>query len=285
MAIILLATAPNVIAQEFRANTTGVWGLATNWEGNTAPTGFARISGGSRNNSVVTLDTVETLIGAGSSGRFIFGQGGTGSSLTIVSGGSLTTNGTTVHRIGQTSGFDVTVEAGGTLNVQNANVSSDVGSTLTVSGGDVDFGVDYLLGSNSTIAIANSTATFNIGDDLSIGATSILNYTFDATGIALIDINDALTINSGADLVIDASLYSPGATTISLATYGSLANANEFDEIIIAPAGYTADVVYGANSLDLVLTAVPEPSSVLLLTVGAIACFYRRRKCRQTIAA
>lgn len=286
MIVALIAASPVAVGQDFLTDTIGQWDVAANWSGNATPDSFARIAGSGRNNSIVTLDSVETLVGAGSGGRFIFGQGGTGGSLTIVSGGSLTTSGTVVHRIGQTSGFDLTIETGGTLNVQNAPVTSEVGSNFTVSGGDVDFGGNYTLGSDSTIAIESSTATFNIGDDLSIGSTSTLNYTFDATGIASIDIGDVLTINSGADLVIDASQYIPGATTISLATFGSLANANEFDETIIVPAGFTADVVYGANSLDLVLSAsaVPEPSSLILLATGAVICLFRRRQRHLSLA-
>lgn len=266
--------APLAGAQEFNANTTGNWATGSNWSTGSKPSSFARIGGGGRSNSIVTLNTVETLTGTGSSGRFIFGQGGTGNSLTIEAGGSLTTNGTVVHRLGQTSAFDTTIE--GTLNVQNADVSSDAGSTVILDGGDVDIGRTYQM-FDATLDIRNSMGTFTVVNDFTTTNDSTLDYTFDANGVTSIDIGDMLSIASGADLVIDASAYVVGPTTVSLATYDSLANANEFNEMLVAPAGYTVDVVYGPNSMDLVFTAVPEPTSLLLLSLFGLTTLRRRR--------
>jgi len=270
---VALATS-SLSAQEFAADTTGLWGDASNWSGGAVPTGFARVAGGGANNTVVTIDDTQLLAGTG--GRFIFGQGGTGGSVTIVSGGSLTTQGTTVHRLGQTSAFTTTIEAGGTLNVQNAGTSTAAGSSVIVNGGNLDFLSFQQL--DATVQINGSLATFDVVNNYTTTADSILEFNLDAAGISSIDVGGQLGINSGADLLVDASGYSPGPTTVSLATYGSLTNANEFTENVIAPAGYDVDVVYGTTSLDLVFTAaIPEPSSAAIVSLLGLVALRRRR--------
>ena len=183
-------------AVEYRANNTGFWDVGTNWEGNVKPTGFARVSNGTRNNSIITLRTVESLVGGGSVGRFIFGQGGTGSSLTIVSGGSLTTDGTTAHRIGQTTAFTLTLEDGGSLNVPNSQVTSAAASTFTATGGFASFGRSYNLSAGSVMNLSGS-ADINVAQAL----------TFD---------NSSLTISDSVDLDVGGGLTLTSGSTASL---------------------------------------------------------------------
>ena len=102
--------------------------------------------------------------------RFIIGQGGTIHKLTIESGGSLTTDSGTDHRIGQTSEGWIIMN-GGTLNVQNGGYSSDAGGRLIINDGDVDFGANSSVGNTSAgfLEINGSTATIDVNGAYTFG--------------------------------------------------------------------------------------------------------------------
>lgn len=246
---------------DFLANTTGDWDVGANWEGGSKPTDFTRISRGGYDNSIVTLDTVETLTGTG--GRFIFGQGGSGGSLTIVSGGSLTTEGTTVHRNGQTSAFTLTVQDGGAINVQNADVTSDAGSILNVDGGDLDFkGYNVGGGSAGTVKMNSATATVDVSGTSSFGAHSTLSFDFNGgTTVSTWDTNN-LTITSGAKLTIIAN-GTMGVGTYDLVTYSGTRTGAYSDPADITITGLDAELVgtIGYDSDSMFLTIVADPSS------------------------
>lgn len=148
----------------------------------------------------------------------------------------------------ETGGTSTYMISGGALNIGSAD-------TLDVGGdgiaGNVGGGSDV-----STFAIVGDSATVSATSDILARASSVFSFTLGATGIDAIDTTGVITISSGATLTIDGSSYTGGAGTIPLFTYGSRTDATEFTTENISGFGsLVADVVYDADSIDLVLTS------------------------------
>ena len=152
------------------------------------------------------------------------------------------------------------------------------GGNLTVQGTGSLTTAATQINTNSNFTIIGSAASFS-ATSLSVSDTGTLNFTFDSLGITSIASSGGLTIDAGADLTIDGSFYTGGASTFDLIEVGSFTVGNEFDELVTGFTGFNTDLVYdGIGGVDLVLTAIPEPSSTALLGLGLGALVLRRRR-------
>lgn len=250
----------STFASEWLTDTTGDWGDGSSWVGGTKPgtTALARIAGTGRNNTIATLDTTESI------GRFIFGQGGTGGSLTVVSGGSLTTSSTTDHRFGQSSAFTINLETGGAINVANATITSDAGGIFNINGGDFDAKA-YNAGSSGTgtVNVDSASATIDIAATSTFGASSVMSFDFNA-GSSVSTWNTAgLSITSGATLgIVGASALSEGTYDL-LAYSGVLTGSFTTGTISGLGAGLSGSILSDGDSV--YLNVIPEPGTYALL--------------------
>lgn len=128
------------------------------------------------------------------------------------------------------------------------------GGTRTLNLGGVAGLGDF----DSTFAISGDTATVTLNERPALlNSSAIIVFNLGASGIDAIDTTDVLTIEAGAELVVDGTSYTGGIATIPLFTFGSRAvgtEAIEFTEDITGFAGLQSEIVYNDTSIDLVLS-------------------------------
>jgi hypothetical protein len=133
-------------------------------------------------------------------------------------------------------------------------------------------------GTTGTLNLA-STATF-------VGASgNLATYLVDIGGLTSdkLAIGGALNLSSAFDQISFNTLSSLTGTSYTLATYASVSGT--FNTVTALPTGYS--LVYNVNGteLDLVQTAVPEPSTWLSgALVFASLLFTQRRRLRLAVA-
>ncbi|MGJ8650256.1 MAG: beta strand repeat-containing protein [Opitutaceae bacterium] len=156
-----------------------------------------------------------------------------------------------------TGGTSTYTISGGALNIGSADTLDVGGDGLT---GNVGGGSDV-----ATFAIVGDTATVSLTNDLVARASSVFSFALGATGIDDIDTTGNISIASGSTLNVDGASYTGGEGTITLFTYATSTDATEFTENVTNFAGLAADVVYGATSIDLVLTSTVGPGDLAIL--------------------
>jgi hypothetical protein len=133
--------------------------------------------------------------------------------------------------------------------------TSSLPSTTTNTAGDKEIG---LLATNAFSARQGSMAVAT-GDPFQIGVLTYTINALNANGTANTTVNFVpKNTNTGASYYVDATKYS-GNTNVS----GS---------------GTTAPFAYTAGSGVTITTVVPEPSTLILLGMGALALVFIRRK-------
>lgn len=268
----LLASLSNSHASDdWKANPVdNDWLNASNWN---AGGGTNTILEGDNGDSTTNLSgDAGSLNGAVKAGLQIRG----GHILNILSGASLNVSGNI--NMGA-AGSGTVYQTGGSVDVDDSLFM--VGShsaSYTISGGSLTTdGISVGTLAASTFAIEGDTASVEVAGALNANAFSTFGFTLGMTGVDTIDSITTMTIVSGAGLVIDGSSYTGGAGTISLFSYSDLADATEFAESISGFGSLTADVVYTATGIDLVL--IPEPGTYALLggMLALTAVIMRRR--------
>jgi hypothetical protein len=265
----------------------------TSWTGGSAVDDVAYDDADNWNNGVPDSADIASMGGAGSGVTVL--SGGITSTIRALnlrgghqftidnSGGTFTVDGnlnmgrgvssTSVSSIYQTDGA---VSLGGldmSGNVTGGSSFYEIsGGSLIIGGFDTfDVGGDGGTGSTgggsdlATFSIVGDTATVSVTSKIFARASSVFSFTLGASGIDAIDTTAALDINTGSVLEIDGSSYTGGAGTISLFSYSTLVDEDEFTLSISGFANLDTEVVYGASSIDLVLTSIPEPSTFALL--------------------
>ena len=201
---------------------------------------------------VATYQAGIPFVVAGTTGTMVVGGTGTFQSTVDVAGAALMMDGNMTVGTGP-----VTVEGtlGGT-GVINSNVSVNDG---TLSPGDLGLGTLSVVGNVSFL-----------GGALDISGTG-------STLTSLSD-NGSLVLSGSETLNVVGSL-SPG--TYTLASYTGT-ESGSFGTVNIPPGDH---ISYGTGSNSAItLTAVPEPGSLVLLTVGLVVGFgaWRRKSYRRT---
>ena len=289
-----LAAMPAAQAIDWVSGQVGDWSVGSNWDGGSVPTLSALARFGSGAGSGDAGGEEATINGiAAQADRFIIGQNTpnpTFTSKVILNSGSLTTDGSTDHRIGQTSEGWLTVN-GGTLDLQNGGYTSDFGGRLIVNGGDINIGRTSTVGGSSAgfVEINGSSATFDLNGDYTFGAFGTAIFTADSSSANVTQVNNTglLTLNAASKLTIDLSSYdfaSHAGSNIVLFDYGTLSGT--FGTVDIIGGGGTLDYAFdqgGGNDAIALLNVqiVPEPNCLLMILAGlAGLCVCRPRRQR-----
>lgn len=283
--------------------TSTAWETTTNWDGGTVPGAGADVyvtqdrTGASGYAPVINSAAAVDYVAVGWAG---FGSGNT--SLTVNSGslastyetnvgnasvGTLTVNGGTAQ-----AGWDMTVGTfggTGTLNVNGGTASTPyqmvlgrgVGSAGTINTSGT--GIVNVAG-NLVVGWAGGTGSLNMN-----GGTVNSNGTFwfapDLGSQANINILDGVLNLKGATQIDVGGTYHVEIQKGTINWYNSLSNGPE-TILAWAAAGKWSGYGSGANiraSYDDVthitaITAVPEPATMALLSLGGIAMLRRNRK-------
>lgn len=220
--------------------------------------------------------------GAGSSGEY------------NLSGGALTTSNLTVGQ----------ADAGTTGELNVSGSSSVTADSLWVGrgefGGAGATGLLEIVGSNATV-LANGDVHFGGFNFAAADAVGDLSFIADAFGVTTLDIAGSLFLNDGSgvgasnllvDLTADANFGTFGTTGTAFeyllvdnfnnGVTGEFAGLAEGASISIG-GGLTGTISYvGGDGNDIVInlftTAVPEPSAVLIASLGMLGLMTRRRR-------
>jgi autotransporter-associated beta strand protein len=268
------------------------------------------LSGGS-------LTAGPVVVGQGGAATFDIGaQSPSVSSLTLKNGTVTGTTGTITATSGYlvesgsvsaklAGGVALTKQTGGTVTLTGANSYGGdtnvtagtllVDGTLDSSGTAVTVNNGAVLGGTGTISRSLNTSS---GSTVSPGDNGIGTLTLRAQGIVtlngilLIDVSgagagscDLLDVSGGLTGALDISREAVQFNVLSalndpayvFAKYGSLNGT--FSGVTNLPAGYTIDYSYAGNQIALV--SVPEPSTFILLGIGALGLLtyaWRRRR-------
>jgi len=165
---------------------------------------------------------------------------------------------------------------GGTVNIA-AGRNLTVPAGLLLDGGTL-MGDGIVIGNIIAVAGAvhpgSSPGTLTVDGDLTLGSEIILNFELGTNADSIV-VGGALTLN-GVLNVTDAGGLGYG--TYTLLTYGAGLIDNTL-EIGILPDGFEANIdTTVAGQVNLVITAVPEPSTLLLAMLAAIGLTIFRRK-------
>lgn len=247
--------------------------------------------------ATITISGNQVLQGQTNSGELVSTNNGAnnnstaiqvrnGYTLTVETGATVnTTSGINVSQGVNGNGANITQDSGSNVNIGSTlsmsnNVTTGGTSFYTIAGGTLDITSNLNVGTAhaATFAVQGDSSTVNVGGALNAELNSIFNFAFGATGTNAIDVTGAFILDTGASLGVDGSSYTGGAGTISLFSYGSREGTDEFAESVTGFTGFTTDVVYGVDSVDLVLTAIPEPSTSLMGLLGLGSIMLRRRR-------
>jgi fibronectin-binding autotransporter adhesin len=222
------------------------------------------------------------VVGAGDAWTFQDLQGGNGT-LTKTGAGTLSFTGTIVStRTGATIINDGTLSAGNTVGTAIGTGPVTVNANGTLAGKGIVGGAVTIIGA---ISPGTSPGTLTLQSDLNLTSTAQLNFDLDTPGVVGGSVNDWIDI--AGDLTLDGTvnitgLASFGAGTYQLMSYGG----NLVDNGLLlgtlsgtADNSFDYDFLAGDGKVNLIVTLVPEPSSLALTAFGAIlACLALRRQ-------
>ncbi|MCY2975946.1 MAG: autotransporter-associated beta strand repeat-containing protein [Planctomycetota bacterium] len=197
---------------------------------------------------------------------------------------SLLKTGTGIQTISGANTFTgATVISGGIL------LANNVGGSALGTGGVTVTGTGILGGTGGSISGAVALANGTLSPGASIGTLAIgsasgtgslfVEYNSTAQTIDVLNVTGALNLDNFTLNFADLGAGSLSNPSYVFATYGSLSGiTNTFTSVIGTPAGYSLDYAFGGNNIALV-TAVPEPSTLALLTVAIVGGgLYRRSR-------
>ena len=167
-------------------------------------------------------------------------------------------------------------------------------STVAFSGGEATFSDYVSLYGESTLSVTGDDATISLNSYLYFrtGSSADMEFTFDASGISIVDGAVRVYIYTGSEPTFtvdaDALVGAQVGDEFVLLNYGlwRLDNITQTgsmaDSITFVDAGstITGDLVGDpdAKTVSYRITAVPEPATLSLVAMGAVAAIRRRRR-------
>jgi hypothetical protein len=193
---------------------------------------------------------------------------------------------------------NVLIESGTSLTVDTGNYTQQTVGSTEIDGtlnGSVDLGGGTLDGTGTINGtLLNEGGTVTPGD--APGILTVNNFTqtsgdllFNIEGtLPGVDYSQLLVTNAatfGGNIEFDfGNGFIPQSNQVyTLIVFGS-STGSEFGSYTIdnLPAGYTADITYGANDVDVsFVSATPEPASMALMLAGLGAIVFARRRVRR----
>lgn len=179
-----------------------------------------------------------------------------------------------------------TLEAGSTFTANAVYLARDNGAYTNVKG------YWNILGSGSTISAASI-----LGGGGGTGSQLFFNFASDAGGISTVNVSTQLQFNGarGSTSVLDLTLGSAltegqqlvlfdlatGATSTGklMTKWGTTLNEGGIMDVWFGETMYGMQATYkgGETGNDVILTVVPEPATLALLSLGSLAIARRRR--------
>ncbi|HZE57622.1 MAG TPA: PEP-CTERM sorting domain-containing protein [Chthoniobacterales bacterium] len=242
---------------------------------NASTTNPLQISGGITGNRPTSTPWQITFLGT----VFVSGDitPGSGSDLALNIGGNVILSGTNTYG-GTTfvtgSLFVKGDNSGATGPVQVAGGGSLLSGKGTVGGIVTIFGGTITGGDTTTVGKLTLTQSLTIMASEGGGGTYLAN--LDGATSDLLAITGTLNIGNGTTLDIHGT--ADGTTTYILATFAGGGLSGMFDFVTGLPTDYT--LVYTSSDIELVPTAIPEPSTWIgaALALGGIVFARRKRK-------
>jgi len=162
-----------------------------------------------------------------------------------------------------------TMTAGSNLDVTNFFVG------VNGSPGDFTYNDGASLTASSIVVGRNNT-------DNGAPAGSTLNFTLGATGLSSSVSTTTLNlrqVEANHTIAVDASSYTGGVGDIDLISFTNhLGGDFGVSSVTGLAPGLAGVITYDADSVNLSITAIPEPSSSVLLGLGGLALLVRRKK-------
>ena len=275
----------------YNSNNTN-WNVGSSWAGGIVPgpadAAFVRNNHTSIVNTAVSNIATLNLGEPGGNGTVSLQPGG---SLTVTGDAQIMRRGTFAGALGTVNLTGGSFTVGGTMFVGNGstNTGNGVGS-VSASGSSSVTGAITLGSSTQALGTGNLTLT---GSSLSIGDGGVskpfvandfstILFNLGAAGPSTLNYAaSAVTLNAGSELVVDGSNYTgPFEATYTLINGASLAGtaATVNESVTGFTPGYTAEIVFDSANGDVLLTVTPEPASLGLLGLAAVALAGRRRR-------
>lgn len=273
-------------------NLTGSGGVISGTTGTrTLTIGSGDAGGGNFQGQINTGTGGTTALTKTGNGTITFSGINGYSGATLVSGGKLTISST--GTINSTSGVSI---GAGEFNYNSSTALSQpvsfsgTGGTLSGSGA-ISQTVNITAG--NTLAIGNSPGTMSFGSNLTVGGTYLYELTGGSTTADLGDVTGNLTLGGILDLV-QLGTYTAGNKFTLFAYDGTLSGVFKdfggatdiLDDTNFTDAGGIWTMNYndinpglngGSGSRYVTITAIPEPSAVLLGGLGMLMLLRRRR--------
>ena len=161
-----------------------------------------------------------------------------------------------------------TVEATAAFQNQNLNHYQQVDAGNEDAQWQINYGTAFSVGMDALLVLTDR----NSNNTYSIEALDVANNSLGTQAIALGSYEDTGAVSLSTNLIDTESI---GASVFLLSDFTSLAGLTAVDHFIITNTSGDAD---GGDGKLLVFTAVPEPSSLSLLSLGLIATMRRKRR-------
>ncbi|GEM_PF-4185060 len=280
--IIVAALAASQIASAATFNNgagDNLWETPGNWVGGVLPTssdGVDISSNVTLSSSATTANTLirsfEFTLDSGAvytTGNSNVGQANSNGIVTINTGASYTINTTASMNLAVGN----TVNGSGTLNLNGGTIS--LGGSLQGVGGSgatrAESFVNFNAGTGSFRNFSFSDADLtNVVFNWALSGTSTVANISVTSASFVNNLAKVDTFNFGANTLVNGDVVTL-VSGVAGTTYSNLAG--------IAVTGIASGGVISQVGNDLVLTVIPEPSSLMLLTGGLLSlAFYRRRK-------
>jgi len=275
-AVALTGASSHAATRTWDGSTSTAYNVDTNWSGDDVPdsndsgvldgegAGVTDLTGGvtpsTANALNIRLDHLLNIDNAGGvlnvNANVNMGRGDTGVGLVAKvthSAGAFNIGGLDMsgNPDGNATSYTLSGTAGLSVDAASSTRDFDIGGNVGDGDYDATFGIE---GGSATVTL-NATPVV-------LRSSAKMNFTLGAAGIDSIDTSGSFTLQPGAALSVDGSSYTGGNATIPLFTYGSRTDATEFTmENITGFAGHTVNVVYDADSIDLVISDASGPSA------------------------